>query len=97
MAVLRSKSGLGGILRGLLLFSAAGIILISGALAQSPLAAKIYVSPLASYSGVTPLPKPAKILIYDFAVSPDEVQVDKVQALRPGLPRYQRIRIKTEP
>ena len=62
---------------------AAGGLLISGAHAQGPLGAKINVTSLASYTGGTPLPKPEKILVYDFAVNPDDVQVDKIQALRP--------------
>jgi hypothetical protein len=61
----------------------AGALLVSGAHAQGPLAAKINVTSLASYTGSTPLPKPEKILVYDFAINPDDVQVDKIQALRP--------------
>jgi Domain of unknown function (DUF4410) len=62
---------------------AAGALLISTAHAQTPLAAKIHVTPLASYTGSNPLPKPEKILVYDFAVNPDDVQVDKMQSIRP--------------
>jgi hypothetical protein len=64
-------------------WSAAGALLVSGALAQGPLSAKVNVTPVAVYTGSSPLPKPQKILIYDFAVNPDDVQVDKMQALRP--------------
>jgi hypothetical protein len=62
---------------------AATALLVSGALAQGPLAAKINVTPVAVYTGTSPLPKPQKILVYDYAVNPDGVQVDKLQALRP--------------
>ena len=41
------------------------------------------VTSVAVYTGSSPLPKPQKILVYDFAVNADDVQVDKVQALRP--------------
>jgi translation initiation factor IF-2 len=64
-------------------WSAAAALLVSGALAQGPLAAKINVTPVAVYTGSSPLPKPQKILVYDFAVNPEDVQVDKLQALRP--------------
>lgn len=59
------------------------LLLISGAAAQGPMGAKITVTPGAVYTGANPLPKPEKILVYDFAVNTDDVQVDKVQALRP--------------
>jgi Domain of unknown function (DUF4410) len=64
-------------------WSAATALLVSGACAQGPLAAKINVTPVAVYTGGTPLPKPQKILVYDFALDPDDVQVDKLQAMRP--------------
>jgi Domain of unknown function (DUF4410) len=62
---------------------AAGALLISAAQAQGPLGAKINVTSLASYTGGKPLPKPDKILVYDFAINPGDVQVDKIQSLRP--------------
>jgi Domain of unknown function (DUF4410) len=62
---------------------AASALLVSGAYAGGPLGAKINVTPLAAYTGSSPLPKPKKILVYDFAVDPDDVQVDKMQSLRP--------------
>jgi hypothetical protein len=62
---------------------AATALLVSGAAAQGPMGAKITVTPVAVYTGSSPLPKPQKILLYDFALNPDDVQVDKVQALRP--------------
>lgn len=49
--------------------------------AGGPLAAKVKVTSLQSYSG-PPLQKPSKILIYDLAVNSD-VQVDKSQKIRP--------------
>jgi hypothetical protein len=61
----------------------ATVLLVSGASAQGPLSAKVTVTPVAVYTGSSPLPKPQKILVYDFAVNPDDVQVDKLQALRP--------------
>ena len=64
-------------------FPAATALLVSAASAQGPLAAKVNVTSVAVYTGSSPLPKPQKILVYDFAVNPDDVQVDKVQALRP--------------
>lgn len=51
--------------------------------AEGPLSVKVSVTPVSVYSGGTPLSKPAKILVYDFAVNPDDVQVDKVQSMRP--------------
>jgi Domain of unknown function (DUF4410) len=63
-------------------WSAAIALVVSAAPAQGPLAAKVKITPLAVYTG-GPLPKPQKILVYDFSVNPDDVQVDKVQALRP--------------
>jgi hypothetical protein len=62
---------------------AAAVCLSIGAQAQTPLSAKVNVTPISVYTGATPLPKPAKILVYDFAVNPDDVQVDKVQSMRP--------------
>jgi hypothetical protein len=64
-------------------WSVATVLLVSGASAQGPLSAKVTVTPVAVYTGSSPLPKPQKILVYDFAVNPDDVQVDKLQALRP--------------
>lgn len=64
-------------------FLAVSAVLASAAFAQGPLAAKINVTPLASYTGTTPLAKPDKILVYDFAVNSDDVQVDKIQSMRP--------------
>ncbi len=65
-----------------LLWAIAGGLAAIAAQVQGPLAAKVTVTPLASYSGSL-LPKPEKILVYDFAANPDDVQVDKIQALRP--------------
>src|SRR5580704_12314310 len=58
-------------------------VLMSTGYAQGPMGAKINVTPIASYTGSSPLPKPAKILVYDFAINPDDIQVDKMQAMRP--------------
>jgi hypothetical protein len=62
---------------------AAGACLVCTAYAQGPLGAKINITPIASYTGSSPLAKPAKILIYDFAINPDDIQVDKIQSMRP--------------
>ena len=51
--------------------------------AEGPLAAKINVTSLQSYSGSDPLPKPNKILIYDFTINPSDIQVDESQKIRP--------------
>lgn len=79
----RNISVIGNGLRSLSFWLAAAVVLVSGAWAQGPLAAKITVTPVAGYSGSTPLPKPDKILVYDFALNGADVQVDKMQALRP--------------
>jgi Domain of unknown function (DUF4410) len=62
---------------------AVGALLVSSAYGQGPMGAKINVTPLASYTGSSPLPKPEKILVYDFAINPDDIRVDKMQAMRP--------------
>ncbi len=48
-----------------------------------PLAAHVEVTVLNSYSAGKPLPKPDKILVYDFEFNPEDVQIDKTQAIRP--------------
>jgi len=58
-------------------------LLVVAAHAAGPLAAKVNVTSLAGYSGGGSLPKPEKILVYDFDLNPGDVQVDKVQAMRP--------------
>jgi hypothetical protein len=58
-------------------------VLVCAGSAQGPLRVKVNVTPVASYTGASSLPKPEKILIYDFTVNPDDVQVDKIQAMRP--------------
>jgi Domain of unknown function (DUF4410) len=62
---------------------AAAAWLTIGACAQTPLSAKVNVTSISVYTGSTPLPKPAKILVYDFAINTDDVQVDKLQSMRP--------------
>ncbi len=64
------------------IYPLAASLLVCLAHAAGPLAAKISVTSLATYSG-NPLPKPARILVYDFAVNSGDVQVDKIQAMRP--------------
>jgi hypothetical protein len=51
--------------------------------AEGPLAAKVNVTTLQSYSGSDPLPKPSKILVYDFTIDTSNVQVDQSQKMRP--------------
>ena len=79
MRILKSTSGWFTASAG----AAAAALVVSAALAQGPLAAKVKITPVAVYTGSSPLPKPQKILVYDFAVNPDDVQVDKMQAMRP--------------
>jgi hypothetical protein len=50
--------------------------------AGGPLAAKVKVTSLQSYSG-TPLPKPDKILVYDLVADSSDVQVDASEKIRP--------------
>jgi hypothetical protein len=56
---------------------------VSPILAQGPLRVKVNITPVATYTGSSPLPKPEKILVYDFTVNSEDVQVDKIQAMRP--------------
>ncbi len=58
-------------------------LLVSASFAQGPLRVKVTITPIAVYTGASPLLKPEKILVYDFAVNSDDVQVDKIQAMRP--------------
>src|ERR1700743_2027503 len=51
--------------------------------AEGPLAVKVNVNTLQSYSGSDVLPKPTKILVYDFTVDTSNVQVDQSQKIRP--------------
>lgn len=82
MEISRNASGL-SCLRSPLIWLATVGLLIVAARADGPLAAKVTVTPLAGYSGGSSLPKPEKILLYDFDVNPGEVQVDKIQSMRP--------------
>ena len=50
---------------------------------EGPLAAQVEVTSLKTYGGRKALPKPEKILVYDFTFDPKEVQVDKTQEFRP--------------
>jgi len=60
----------------------AAMCLVVGAVARdNPLSAHVEVTPLEGYSGKA-LPKPARILVYDFVVKPEDVQVDKSQEIR---------------
>jgi Domain of unknown function (DUF4410) len=71
-------------LRGTPLLLTALVCMISPHLqAEGPLAAKVTITPLQSYSGSPALPKPDKILVYDFVVNSSDVQVDKSQSIRP--------------
>ena len=58
-------------------------LLPATARAEGPLAVKINVTTLQSYSGSGVLPKPTKILVYDFTVDTSNVQVDQSQKIRP--------------
>jgi Domain of unknown function (DUF4410) len=59
------------------------LVTASHARLDGPLAAHVEVTPLNSYSGGKALPKPQKILVYDFEFDPADVQVDKTQQIRP--------------
>src|SRR5882757_9063319 len=63
---------------------ALAIVLFVGStsFAGGPLAAKVTVTSLQSYSG-SPLPKPDKILVYDLVADSSDVQVDASQKIRP--------------
>jgi hypothetical protein len=50
--------------------------------AEVPMTSKVEVTTLQSYSGAS-LPKPTKILVYDFAIDTSQVQVDRSQKIRP--------------
>ena len=50
--------------------------------AEDPLTSKVEVTIVQSYTG-SPLPKPARILVYDFAIDTAHVQVDRSQSIRP--------------
>ena len=50
---------------------------------QSPMAAKVQVTTVQSYNGSAALQKPERIVVYDFAVNPDDIQVDRSQSIRP--------------
>jgi hypothetical protein len=58
-------------------------LLPATARAEGPLAVKINVTTLQSYNGSDVLPKPMKILVYDFTVDTSNVQVDQSQKIRP--------------
>ena len=62
---------------------AAMTLLVGASSAQGPLRVKVNITPVASYTGASSLPRPGKILIYDFTVNSEDVQVDKIQAMRP--------------
>ncbi len=67
-----------------LAFVTAAVLLEPGsANAQRPMAAKVKVTTLESYSGSTRLQKPERIAVYDFVVNPDDIQVDRSQSIRP--------------
>lgn len=78
----RNASGLSCLRSPLIWLATAGLLIVA-ARGDGPLAAKVTVTPLAGYSGGGSLPKPEKILLYDFDVNPGDVQVDKIQSMRP--------------
>jgi len=49
---------------------------------DNPLSAHVQITDVQGYSGGKSLPKSSKILVYDFAISPMNVQVDKSQEVR---------------
>ena len=50
---------------------------------NGPLAAHVEIGTLKSYDGASVPLKPQKILVHDFQFNPDDVQVDRVQEVRP--------------
>jgi hypothetical protein len=74
---LRIRLSLSGTLVLLLTLISAGF-----GYSENPLSARVEVTNVQSYSGGKSLPKPSKILVYDFAISPSDVQVDKSQEVR---------------
>jgi len=63
----------------------AGIVfaLVAAAFAvDNPMSAHVDVTPVQSYSGGKTLTRPAKILVYNFEVKPEDVQVDRSQEIR---------------
>lgn len=60
------------------------LALMNGALAyeENPLSAHVQVTDVQAYAGGKSLRRPSKILVYDFAISPADVQVDKSQEVR---------------
>ncbi len=45
--------------------------------AQVPGTGRVHIKPEQSYSGTPPLTKPASIVVYDFAVTPEDVKLNK--------------------
>ena len=69
--------------------AAAGLLVVmsicalpGSARAENPITSKVEVTNLQSYTGA-PLPKPTKILVYDFAIDTSKVQVDRSEKIRP--------------
>lgn len=65
------------------LIALAACFFTATAKADGPLAAKVNITNLQTYSGSDPLPKPTKILVYDFTIDLSDVQVDESQKIRP--------------
>jgi hypothetical protein len=69
--------------RSVLLLTAVASLGAAVAFGGGPLAAKVKVTPLKSYDGSNPLPKPERLIVYDFAIDTSAVQVDQSQKIRP--------------
>lgn len=68
--------------RGRILGLAISLCVVTLAIAQAnPLSAHVEITPLQTYNGGK-LAKPSMILVYDFTVNPEDVQVDKTQQVR---------------
>jgi len=63
-------------------FLAVAVVGVARGYVDNPLSAHVQVTDIQGYSGGKTLPKPSKILVYDFAISPVDVQVDKSQEVR---------------
>jgi hypothetical protein len=78
-----TRSATKHLLLGVLITAVPTCIMPVASQGEGPLAAKINVTTLQSYSGSEQLPKPTKILVYSFAIDTSNVQVDKSQRIRP--------------
>ena len=60
---------------------ALSVVIVSIAAAKNPLA-HVDIKTVKSYDGQNPLPKPDRVVVYDFTVAPDIVQTDRAPGVR---------------